>query len=267
MRRELPLLTLGLVGRLERLVAPEPAVPPPDAAPDVVSVTQFGRTIAAKARSGRPSNKVFCFNQDDLPRLDEILAFYAADGLEPTFYLTPVGFTRAVAEALIGVGFAQREFEQAVLYGLPSTELGSPPRHIAIERVTAENLEDYLRTLADGFEMPGEWRDATMAEVRRHFTPDDHRFLARLDGEPAAVATLRIRDGVASLGGGATIPRYRGKGCHLALVRHRLDLAYLLGCTLVIGGANFGSGSFRNQLRAGMRFAYIESGWRRSTSP
>ena len=266
MKRELPLLTLDLVRRLERLVAPEPAVPPPDSAPDVVTVTQFGKTIAAKARSGRPSNKVFCFNPDDLPRLQDILAFYATDRLEPTFYLTPVGFTRQVADALLAAGFAQREFEQAILYGLPSSDLGSPPRHITIERVTADNLEDYLRTLADGFEMPGEWRDAAMNDVRRRFMPDDHRFLARLDGEPAGVATLRTRDGVASLGGGATIPRHRGKGCHLALVRHRLDLAYLLGCTLVIGGANFGSGSFRNQLRAGLRFAYIESGWRRGTS-
>ena len=33
--------------------------------------------------------------------------------------------------------------------------------------------------------------------------------------------------------------------------------------TLVIGSADFGSGSFRNQQRAGLRLAYIESGWRR----
>jgi acetyltransferase (GNAT) family protein len=261
--RELPLLTLDLVRRLERLVAPEPAVTPPDSAPGTVTVSQFGRTVAAKANRGRPSNKVFCFGPDDLSRLADILAYYAADGLEPTFYLTPVGFTRDVAEALTTAGFAQREFEQAILYGLPSSDLRATPRHITIERITAENLDDYLRTLADGFEMPGEWRDAAMDEVRRRFTADDHRFLARLDGEPAAVATLRTREGVASLGGGATVPRHRGKGCHLALVRHRLDLAYLLGCTLVISGASFGSGSFRNQQRAGLRFAYIESGWRR----
>ena len=138
--------------------------------------------------------------------------------------------------------------------------------HVTIERVTKENLEDYVRTVAEGFEMPIEWRDAAMEEVRRSFTTDDHRFLARLHGEPAAVATLRIREGVGSLGGGATVPRHRGKGCHLALLRHRLDVAYLLGCTLVIGGANFGSGSFRNQQRAGLRLAYVESGWRRSAS-
>jgi GNAT superfamily N-acetyltransferase len=131
--------------------------------------------------------------------------------------------------------------------------------------VTVENLEDYVLTMGEGFEMPSEWRRAAMDEARHRFSPEEHRYLARYRGEPAAVATLRTREGVASLGGGATIPRFRGKGCHRALVQHRLDVAYMLGCTLVIGAANFGSGSFRNQLRAGLRLAYIESGWRRNS--
>ena len=263
MTREVPLLTLDLTRRIERLVAPEPAVPALDAPPGSVTVAQFGRTIAAKAVGGRPSNKVFCFGPEDLPRLDDILAFYDADHLAPTFYLTPARFTSEVASALSTAGFAQVDFRQAILYGLPSSSLTSPPRDITIERVTADTLDDYVRTVADGFEMPAAWRDAAMTEIRGHFAPTDHRFLARLGGEPAAVATLRVRDGVASLGGGATVPRFRNRGCHLALVRHRLDVAYLLGCTLVIGAAAFGSGSFRNQTRAGLRLAYVESGWER----
>ena len=261
--RGIPLLTSQLVQRLERLVAPEVTAVGAAPAPGQPLVAQFGRTIAAKARGGRPSNKVFCFNEADLPHLDAILAYYAADGLEPTFYLSPVGFTPRVAAALAERGFLQSEFVQALLYGVPSSELSSPRPGITIERVTTENLDEYVRTFADGFEWPPEWRDAAMDGMRSEFMPDQQRFLARLDGEPAAVATLRIREGVASLGGGATVPRLRGKGCHLALLRHRLDAAHMLGCTLVLGGADFGSGSFRNQLRSGLRLAYIESGWRR----
>jgi len=262
--RDVPLLSPELARRIERLVAPEPVIPTSPTAPGTVIVVQFGRTIAAKAKGGRPSNKVFCFGPDDLSRLDDILAFYASDGLEPEFYLTPTGFTRSVGAALSTAGFAQFDFQQAILYGVPSNDLTSPPRHIAIERVTADNLEDYLSTMADGFEMPLDWRDAAMDDGRRRFRGDEQWFLARVAGEPAGVATLRVRDGVASLGGGATVPAHRRKGCHLALVRHRLDVAHLLGCTLVIGGANYGSGSFRNQLRGGLRLAYIESGWRRT---
>ena len=128
--------------------------------------------------------------------------------------ITPTGFTRAVGAALSTAGFAQFDFQQAILYGVPSSELSSPPRHITIERVTADNLEDYLSTMADGFEMPTEWRDAVVDDGRRRFRGDEQWFLARVDAEPAAVATLRVRDGVASLGGGATVPGHRRKvGC------------------------------------------------------
>lgn len=238
-----------------------PGVLPP---PDVPLVVRFGKTIAAKARFGRPSNKVFCFNRDDVARLDEILAYYTADALDPTFYLTPASFHDDVAAALAGAGFYQSEFQQAIMYGVPSRELTGAPRDITIERVSAENLNAYLVTMADGFEWPSEWRDAAIEGTRKGFSPNEqHSFLARYRGEPAAVATLRIKDGVASLGGGATAQRFRRHGCHTALLRHRLDVAYLLGCSLVTSGADFGSGSFRNQLRVGLHLAYIESGWRR----
>jgi len=265
--RDAPLLTADLVRRIERLVAPDPTLPGIAPEPGSPIVQQFGRTIAAKARGGRPSNKVFCFSDDDVGRLEDILAFYAADDLEPTFYVTSVGFSERMSTALTSAGFAQREFQQAMLYGLPSSELASPPAPITIENVTADNLEDYVRTLADGFEWPPAWREPAMEGARRTSATDGQRFLARYRGEPAAVATLRTRDGVGSLGGGATIPQLRGRGCHRALVRHRLDVAYMLGCTLVIGSADFGSGSFRNQQRAGLRLAYVESGWRRTGAP
>jgi len=256
-----PVLTTDLAQRLERLVAPELTAPGAIPSPGMPLVTQFGRTFAAKAKGGRPSNKVFCFSAVDVAHLDAILAYYAADDLEPTFYLSPVGFSTAVARALTERGFSQCEFQQAILYGVPSNQLTSPRPRITIERVSPENLDEYVRTFAEGFEWPPEWRDRAMDDLRRDFSADQQRFLARLDGEAAAVATLRIRDGVASLGGGATVPRFRGNGCHLALLRHRLDAAYLLGCTVVMSGADFGSGSFRNQLRSGLRLAYVESGW------
>jgi hypothetical protein len=245
-------------------VAPDltaPGVLPP---PNVPLVVRFGKTIAAKARFGRPSNKVFCFNRDDVGRLDEILAYYAADTLEPTFYLTPASFHSDVAAVLAAAGFYQFEFQQAIMYGVPSRELTGSPRDITIERVSSENLDDFVLTMADGFEWAPDWRNAAIEGARKSFSPSDqHSFLARYRGEPAAVATLRIKDGVASLGGGATAPRFRRHGCHTALLRHRLDVAYLLGCSMVTSGADFGSGSFRNQLRVGLHLAYIESGWRR----
>jgi len=262
---EAPPLTRGLAIRIERILG-EGSFRASGASQDPYpqQVAEFGRTIAVKAKGGRPRNKVFCFGHEDINRLDDILKFYAEDGLEPRFYLAPMGFTRQVAEALTAVGFGQCDFEQALLYGLPSDAPVPLPPYVTIERVTEDNLEDFVRTTADGFEWPNAWRKAAMQGVRTEISPGAHRFLARYDGKPAGVGVLRVdKEGVAHVVGGAVVPEFRRKGCHLALVHHRLYIAHELGCPLVMGAANFNSASFQNQQRAGLRLAYIESEWGR----
>ena len=262
--REVPVLTTELARRIERFVAPEVSLPQsktPD--PTAPCVAQFGRTIASKSPRAWPGNKVFCFGHEDVGRLDEILAFFAADVVEPTFYVAPMAFTRDVAAALTAAGFVQREFEQAILYGLPDPTPPQLPEGIHIEPVTEDNLEEFVRATADGFEWHASWRDAAMEGVRTSVRPGVQHFLVRYRGIPAGVGSLGIRENVASLGGGAVVPALRGKGCHLALVHYRVHLAHTLGCGLVLGGPRFGSGSFRNQQRAGLRVAYLESAWSR----
>ena len=260
---DFPTLTRELVQRLERRVAPELTTPPAGAGPASPTVFQFGQTIASKARGGRPRNFVFCFGPRELGHLEEILALYAVDGLEPSFCFTPIGLTREVATALTAAGFAQREFQQAILYGLPAADVPPLAPGVSVERVTVDTVDDFVQTTAQGFEWPPMWGDAAMEGMRRDFRPEAYCYLARYDGEPAGAGRLEVRDGVGDLGGGAVLPQFRRKGCHLALLHHRLLVAHRLGCTLVVAAANFGSGSFRNQQRAGLRLAYIESVWSR----
>lgn len=258
-----PLLTIDLARQIEDSIAPDlsPAAPADD--PSAPVVARFGSTIASKARAGKPANKVFCFGTEDLALLEEILAFYEIDALEPWFYLSPMRFSRPIGEALAARGFAQQEFQQAILYGASMLRAIPAPSGVTIERVDAGNLDDFVRVTAEGFEWPPEWRAAAMEDMRRKFSPDSHQFLARVDGVPAGAAGLERRGKWASLVGGAVVPRFRGRGCHLALVRHRLHHAHVLGHPIVKGAADFGSASFRNQLRAGLQLAYLESAWAR----
>jgi len=53
------------------------------------------------------------------------------------------------------------------------------------------------------------------------------------------------------LGGAATIPRYRRRGAHLALIAARLELASTAGCDLAVVTADPGSISARNSERCG----------------
>lgn len=255
--QELPPLTHDLALRIEGIIAQ-------NALADTPTVVQFGNAFAGKAQGGRLRNWVFCFGAEDVKYLDDILAFYAEDGLEPHFSLSPTRFTREVGVALAAAGFKQEGFEQAILYGLP--DVTPPPQTpgVTIERVTLDNLDEFARISAEGFGWSPEWREAAMESLRECFDPTSYRYLARYEGEPAGVAAFGVNEGdVAGLGHGAVVPRFRRKGCHLALIRYRLFLAHELGCSLVLGGASFTSASFRNQQRAGLQLAYIESDWGR----
>ena len=114
--------------------------------------------------------------------------------------------------------------------------------------------------------MGSAWRDAAKVDLRRTIAIDGAtHLLAFWAGEPAGVGDLRIRNEVATLGGGAVRPEFRQRGVHTALLRHRLRLAAQAGAELVISGAAYGSASHRNQQRLGLQLAYVESTWARIT--
>jgi GNAT superfamily N-acetyltransferase len=262
----IPPLTKELIHRLERFLARGVLLDP-----DGAVYATFGDIVCSKAKGGKPRNKVFGLNYDDIEQLPRALAFYAHDRLQPTVYLTPASFHADLATALAIRGFAQREFEQAILYGVPDPNPPSVPQGMAIEPVTADNRVIYAETMAAGHEWDASWRDAAvsatitkLATEKTESAQRHHRFLARLNGAPVGVAAMEFRDGIAALGAGGVIPAFRNMGVHSALLRHRLHLAHQLGAELIGSGANVGSTSFRNQQRAGLQIAYIESGWRRA---
>ncbi len=107
-----------------------------------------------------------------------------------------------------------------------------------------------------------------MADLRQKLAkqppqPNVHQFIAYLNGQPAGVCGLGLRDGIASLGAAGVMPGFRRRGIHMAMLRQRLHLAHQLGAELISSGASFGNASFRNQHRAGLQIAYIESAWSR----
>ena len=179
-----------------------------------------------------------------------------------------MGFTEELGTALTNAGFHQSDFKQTALNGLPSQMLSASAPGIEIERVNGNTMEVFLETVATGFEWPSEWREyAKDGLCQWSATEGFHAYLARYGGDPAGAGILFVYEGVGFPCHGAVIPRFRGKGCHTSLLYHRLHAAHEFGCHLIIGGADFGSTSFRNQLRAGLRLAYIESIWTKKDGP
>lgn len=77
---------------------------------------------------------------------------------------------------------------------------------------------------------------------------------------PLELPTYACTTASPASGTGAVRPEFRRHGVHSALIARRLALAKHAGAELVVGGASYGSASFRNQQRAGFRLAYIEAG-------
>jgi len=87
-------------------------------------------------------------------------------------------------------------------------------------------------------------------------------FIAEYNGAPGAAGILCIHQGVALLGGAATVPELRRLGLQSALLEHRLNYALEHGCDVAMMGAEPGSGSQRNAERKGFRIAYTRTKWR-----
>jgi len=82
-----------------------------------------------------------------------------------------------------------------------------------------------------------------------------------LSGQPAAAATLYVKDGVGYLADATTSPVFRRRGFQSALLRRRISDAAAAGVDTVFSGAAPLSTSHHNMERIGMRVQFVRSLW------
>jgi GNAT superfamily N-acetyltransferase len=111
-------------------------------------------------------------------------------------------------------------------------------------------------------ELLGFIRQTTAISSAREQSPC---FLAEIDGQPGAAASLCIHQGVALFAGAATVPEMRRRGLQGALLRERMRYAFDHGCDLAVMVAAAGSDSQRNAERNGFQVAYTRIKWRLSS--
>ncbi len=142
----------------------------------------------------------------------------------------------------------------------------NPPRertHLRVERVGPERRADWERVVLSAFGMPALVAPATSATLGQ---PGWHHYLS-FDGDLAVgAAAMRIAQGVAWFGYGATLESHRGRGSQSALFARRLREARQAGAELAITETGEDTPddpnpSFHNMLRAGFRVAYLRRNW------
>lgn len=86
--------------------------------------------------------------------------------------------------------------------------------------------------------------------------PGMSRLIARLGGAVVGGASMRITDGVAQLCGASTLPQWRRRGAHSAMLSARLQLAAESGCDIAIVTTLPGSKSQENVQKRGFELLY-----------
>ncbi len=128
------------------------------------------------------------------------------------------------------------------------------------ELSNGEDDNVYLTTLFEGYGLSHETaapQRATMAI--EHRSPRLRRYLAYVDGQPAAAAALYTTPRAAYFAGAATVPAMRNQGCQSALIQRRLRDA---AAGQVVVTTAFGSPSQANLQRLGFTIAHTRTLWR-----
>jgi GNAT superfamily N-acetyltransferase len=190
--------------------------------------------------------------------LDELEAFFRDRGALVTVDLCP-HCDPTFRDLLSERGYRVLEFINVMVRTLSADDpIGV--LEIDVRRATHDEDELYVKTVIGGFFGRDELTDEEIHLGTTMFhMPCTAGYLAWLDGRAAGGGGMSIRNKVASLFGDATLPEFRSRGVHSALIRARLMAAQEAGCDLVTAGAVPGSGSQHNFERLGFQIAYTKA--------
>jgi GNAT superfamily N-acetyltransferase len=142
------------------------------------------------------------------------------------------------------------------------------PANTSVRVVSPEDAELWARTNARGWskELPQLEDFFLQMGAIVCARQGSHSFLASVDGQVGAAASLAIHGGVALFAGAATVPELRRRGLQTALLRARLAYAQEHACDLAMIVAEPGGESQRNAQRSGFGVAYTRIKWRLHSS-
>jgi GNAT superfamily N-acetyltransferase len=206
-------------------------------------------------------NRVVGLRAGDEAHVAPLAAWYREHDVAARFEVLPGDHDPALGRELARQGFYHSGFHAALGYRMGDPIAPPPPAEL--ECVTsAVAMEDFVTAYIAGWGFPEEEHAHFRANVR----PWLHQaawslYLARFEGRPAAAATLFVRGDTAYCADATTDPAFRRRGLHAALLHRRMRDAQNAGADLLISGAAFLSGSYRNMERIGMRLMFMRAIW------
>jgi GNAT superfamily N-acetyltransferase len=263
-----PLVTRALTRRLEAAEAAYHeaklcALRADDSNAQGVEIARLGQSVllSIQGRRHNPSyNRAMCFSEEDGEHLGEALRWLRDRADAFWFDVAPALVDQAILQRLGDVGLCPSFFLN-VVYMVPKKADDERCAGMIVEEISFPGrAHDFAVVLCEGFGVPSEFVESTRRSAQVEYAaPEWHAYLASVDGEPAAMATLYVDGDTASIDGMATVPRHRNKGCQTALLQRCIADAARAGCTLLASQTRPSSTSERNMARAGFRVAYTKA--------
>lgn len=184
----------------------------------------------------------------------EIEEFFFSRGASVSIDVCPHA-DPSLREILVSRGYRMAEMSNVLVRALTPGEQW--PVGIPVETATDE--EEFALTVTTGFFGRVFVTEDEISLGRTMFMlPSATPMVARIDGKAAGACAVSMRNGVASLYSDATLPEYRCRGIHSAMIAARLNAALAAGCDLATAGTQPGSASQRNYQRLGFEVAYTK---------
>lgn len=208
-------------------------------------------------------NKVLGLEPSSEIYLEEIIHLYAKHNLSFRFEIMPGNLNSSLASHLHKLRFSQMSFN-AALYGQPSLAVKTQANEqIKVNEVQPNEIDLFLDLYQDGFGLPRlkEFEREAVLSWLQKAKSSLYLCIAHIDDMPAGVGILYMENGIGLLADATTLPDVRGKGCHTAMIEHRIIQAENRNCDLLTSFVEFGSTSHMSLERAGLRVAYTKSMW------
>ena len=236
--------------------------------PDLAAATAcFCRTTVTRLAAlpeHHAYNKARGFTIDDIDHLPAICAFFAEAELPPRIEVWAGDASAALGRRLADAGFYAADVNVTLRAqpGRSASTSALEHRPIEIHEPAAGDDDTvYLETLFQGYGLNTESASAqrTMMAIE-HRSPHLRRYLAYIDGQPAAAAALYTTADGTYFAGAATVPAMGNHGCQSALIRRRLSHAAATTHPIVVTTA-FGSPSHANLHRHGFHIVHTRTLW------
>jgi hypothetical protein len=227
------------------------------------ALVRFGSVVATRLPAlwdQAPYSKARHVSLGNAHVLADIVAFYDEVGVRPSVDLLKPDTTDELGELLGDAGFSPIA-DGITLHVTPSGVSPIEVSGVEVREVGRTEQDRYIEVLLDACELPAGASALRRMFAHEHASPGLRRYLAWIDGTPAAAAALYTCEGTGLLAGAATLPPFRRHGCQAALIARRLADA-AADSDLVVATAAAGSASQENLARHGFDTTHHRTLWR-----